>query len=164
MQFLSQNFVKYGLIMVAVMVGCLALMELTGQNQTFEHSPWAAFSTFVAPPLVWFLGLRAKKKAQEGRLTYRQGLGEGFKISVVYAILSPFVTLAYYTLVNPPIVASTREAYGLLDATDATVIQVDMFVQLVSALVWGTLCGAVLSLFLRTKTKENRSVAGERRP
>jgi len=151
MKFLSQNFVKYGLIMIAVMMGCLALMEITGQNKTFEHSPIAAFYTFIAPLIVWFFGLRAKKKSQDGQLAYRQGLFEGFKISVVYAVFSPFITLAYYTLINPAIVASTREAYMLKDATDATVIQVDMFVQFVSALIFGTLCGAILSLFLKTR-------------
>ena len=151
MKLLSQNHVKYGLIMCAVVILCLFYMELTGQNESFEKSPLVAFWTFIAPAIVWFFGIRARKIAQKNKLTFKQGATEGFKISVVFAVTSPFIFLLYYLLVNPQILGYVRKAYGLTTADEAVVIVVDLLVQVVSAIIFGTLYGAIISFILKSR-------------
>lgn len=153
MKFLSQNYVKYGLLMTGVIAVCLFIMEVTGQNKSFEHSPIVFFFTAIAPAIIWFFGIRAKKKSLKGKLTFKQGLSEGFKISLVYGIASPFVFLFYYLFINPEIVEYVKEVYQMKNASDAMVIGVDLGSQFVGAVVFGTIYGAIISLFLKTKKK-----------
>ena len=150
MNLLKINYVKYGLLMCAVVVICLLVTELTGNNQSFEKSPMTLFYTFIAPAFVWYMGIKARKDMQKGKLTFKQGLAEGFKISLVYAIVSPFIFLIYYQI-NPAILKYVREAYMLTGSTDAMVIEVDMIIQFSSAVIFGTIYGAMATLFLKTK-------------
>lgn len=154
MKLLEQNHIKYALIMSAVVVGCLVIMEVTGQNKTFDQSPIAHFFTMIAPIVVWFFGIRAKKKLQKGKLTYKQGLMEGFKIALVYGLISPFIFLFYYLFINPEILNAVRTVYQLNGATNEMVIGVDMFAQFLAAIIGGTIYGAIISLFLKTKTSK----------
>lgn len=152
MELLKQNYVKYGLIMCAVLLVCLCLMEITGQNQSFDNkSPFQFIFMFIAPFVVWWLGIAAKKKLLKNKMTFKQGLSEGFKISLAYGIVSPFIFLFYYVFINPDIVAYVKVAYNLSEAQDAVVIGVDMLAQLIAAIVFGTLYAAIISLFLKSK-------------
>lgn len=152
MKLLHRNHIKYGLIMVAVTAVGLVLMEITGQNDTFEtKSPFQLIFQFTAPAVIWYLGIKSKKKSLHNKLTYKQGLLEGFKISVVYAALSPFLFLLYYTIVNPGILNYVREVYSMEAASDSMIVGVDMAVQFVSALIFGSVYGAIIALFLRDK-------------
>lgn len=151
MELLKQNYVKYGLIMCAVIVVCLSIMEITGQNQSFDKSPIVAIWTFIAPGVIWYLGIKTRKDAQKGKLTFKEGVKEGFKISLVFAIVSPFVFLAYYLLINPEILSYVRKAYGLNSAAEGVVIATDMGVQFLSAVIFGTIYAAIISYFLKSK-------------
>ncbi len=152
MKLLKINHVKYGLIMVTIPTICLLIMELTGQNQTFDNkSPFQLIFMFVAPLVVWTLGIRAKKKALKNKLSFKQGLSEGFKISLVYAAVSPFMFMAYYLFVNPEIINYVRSAYRITGATNNMVILVDMVVQFVTATLFGTIYSAIISFFLKSK-------------
>lgn len=106
---------------------------------------------FVAPLVVWTLGIRAKKKALKNKLSFKQGLSEGFKISLVYAAVSPFMFMAYYLFVNPEIINYVRSAYRITGATNNMVILVDMVVQFVTATLFGTIYSAIISFFLKSK-------------
>lgn len=153
MTLLQQNHVKYGLIMCAIIAGCLLLMELTGQNQAFDmKSPFQTFFMMIAPFIVWYLGIRARKNIQRGKLTFKEGVMEGFKISLVYALTSPFIFLLYYVLINPAIIPWIKEAYGMQSAPDAGVIAVDMTAQCIAATLFGTLYAAIISFFLKSKS------------
>ena len=73
MKLLQQSYVKYGLIMTASLVVCLGLMEMTGNNQSFENKSSIFFVyQFILPALVWYLGLREKKRIQKGQLTFKR--------------------------------------------------------------------------------------------
>lgn len=138
--------------MGGVTIVCLLLMEITGQNTSFtDKSPIFLIYQFIIPAVVWYLGINAKKKMLKNKLTFKQGLCEGFMISLVYALVSPFIFLFYYTMVNPAILVYVRTAYNLTGTTDTMVIAIDMAVQFVSSLVFGTIYGAVISFFLKTK-------------
>ncbi len=153
MSILTSNYVKHALIMCLVLIVCLSLMEIT--NSTFESkSPFIAFSTMIAPLFVWWSGIRSRKKALKNTLTYKQGVTEGFKISLVFGLLSPFIFMSYYLLFNMDAVEYARGVYGLQNAGTSLVIAVDMLIQCISALVFGTVYGAIISIFLRTSKKK----------
>lgn len=153
MKLRQQNHVTYGLLMCAALTVCLALNEITGLNASLENkSPFQLFYTFIAPAIVWTLGLIAKKKAQDNKLTYKEGLKEAFKISLVYGIVSPFIFLFLYIFVNPSLVEIARTSYQLPSASTATVIIVDMIVQFIAAIIFGGIYGAIISLFIKTKS------------
>ena len=153
MEFFKKNYIKYGLIMSGVTVLCLLLMQITGQNQTFDNkSPIQLIAQFVAPLIVWFFGIKARKKELKNKLTYKQGLLEGFKISLVYAIVSPFIFMFYYLFINPAILESVRKIYHLTNTSDAMIIGSDMLAQFIAALIFGTIISAVLATYLKTKS------------
>lgn len=153
MKFFSKNQLKYALSMCGVIVVCLIVMEVTGNNQTFNQAPFSFIYPILAPAIIWYLAITEKKRELKGKMTFKQGFTEGFKLSLLYGILSPFVFLFYYLFVNPEILASVREAYSLKDASNATIISVDMGAQFAGAVIGETLYGAILSFFLRSKNK-----------
>lgn len=156
MKLFSQNYVKYALIMSGVIALCLIYMEITGENQSFDKSPIVAAAMFFAPVVIWYLGINAKKKQLKGKMTFHQGLSEGFKISVVYGLISPFLFLFYYIFVNHDILQYVRKVYGLTGSSDAHVIAMDMVIQFITAVIMGTLLGAVASFFLKTSSKSKK--------
>lgn len=153
MKLLSQNYIKYGLLMTGVIAVCLIIMEITGENKSFNHSPLAFFFTAIAPAVIWFFGIRAKKKLLKGKLTIRQGIVEGFKISLVYGLVSPLVFLFYYLFINPEIIENVKATYQMTNVSDAMIIGIDMGVQFVAAVIFGTIYGAIISLFIKSKKK-----------
>lgn len=130
---------------------CLVLMEVSGQNTSFDKAPLQSLVTLLGPLVVWYMGIYARRTAQKGSLTFKEGVSEGFKISLVYGLVSPFIFLVYYLVVNPGIVSYVRQAYGMAGAPDSSVIMVDMLVQLIAALVFGLVYSAVIALILRSK-------------
>ena len=138
--------------MTGTLVICLLLMEFTGQNESFENkSPIFLVYQFIMPAVIWYLALRAKKKSQQGKLTYKQGLLEGFKVSLVFAITSPFVFLIYYLFINPQILNYVKTAYQMPQASTSMIITIDLFAQFIAAVVFGTIYAAIIAIFVRTK-------------
>jgi hypothetical protein len=138
--------------MCVAVAACLGLMELTGNNRSFEGNTYFLIVQFLIPFVIWYQGINTLKKKQAGILSWRQGFMEGFRISLVFAIVSPFVFLAYYVFVNLEILESIREAYFLTGASDALVIAVDMAVQVFSAVLFGSVYSALIALVLKSKT------------
>ncbi len=153
MELLKKNYIKYGLIMSGITALCLLLMEVTGQNQTFDNkSPIQLIAQFVAPLVVWFFGIKSRKKELKNKMTYKQGLMEGFRISLVYALISPFIFMFYYVFINPAILESVRKIYHLTNTSNEMIIASDMLAQFVAALIFGTIISAVLATYLKTKS------------
>ncbi len=151
MKWWEQNYVKYALSMCGVIVVCLLFMHVTGQYTSFEKRTPLEFIFILAPFILWFLGIKSRKKELKGKMTFKQGLTEGFKISLVFAIISPFIFMLYYLLFNQEILNYVRDAYQLTGASNEKVIMVDMTVQFVGSIVMGTISSAILSFFLKTK-------------
>jgi hypothetical protein len=134
----------------------VCLIVLHGAGNIFgqqDDSPLFIVFAFGAPLLVWYLGLSAFKKERKNRMTFKQGVIEGFKISLVYGFTSPFVFTAYYIFLNPDVISYIRTSYKLTGATDDIVIAVDMIAQFFGAVVVGTVYGIILSFFLKSKHK-----------
>jgi hypothetical protein len=153
MNFFSKNQLKYALILCGVTVLCLAAMEVTGQNKSFEHSPFAAISSIIAPLIIWFLAIREKKKELNGQMTFKQGLAQGFKLSLLYGLITPFIFAFYYLFINPSIVEHVKEIYQLQNASNATAIGTDVAVQVITSIIGLTVYSAIISFFLRSKKK-----------
>lgn len=136
---------------------CVLIMHTTGGYSDMEgvgKSPFELVYIIFVPAIIWYLGISSRKKQLKGKMSYKEGLIEGAKISLAYGISSPFVFLIYYTLVNPEILTFMRKEYGLKSASDTVVILFDMFVQFILAIVMGTIYGAIVSIFLRSKKKQ----------
>ena len=152
MEILNKNYVKYGLILALLLIPCLAIMELTGSNASFENkSPVFFIYQFIAPFVVWYLGLKAYKKSLKGKMNFKEGVKEGLRMSLVFGIVSPFIFAAYYLFVNPEILEYVKVAYNLPSSSMALVIGVDMLVQFFAAVVFGTIYAAIVSFFLKSK-------------
>lgn len=146
------NHVKYGLIMSGVIAFCLAVMELTGQNSSFDNkSPFQFILMFVSPAVIWYFGILAKKKMLKNKITFKKAFWEGVKISLVYGIVSPFIFLFYYLVINRGILEYVRQAYNLNGQSDAIVIAADMAAQFIAAVVFGSMYAAIVAFLLRSK-------------
>lgn len=155
MKLLQENYVRHGLMMCGVLLFCLGLMELTGNNESFDSkSPITIVFMFIAPFVIWYMGINEKKKMLKGKLTFKKGVMEGLKISLTFAIISPFIFMLYYLLLNPDILDYVRTAYGLRELPDAIVITVDMLTQFLSAIVFGTIYAVIITFLILKFSKK----------
>ena len=139
--------------MTAFTAAYILLMHVTGQyGPEYEANPLDLLFIVIVPLIVWYLGIKAKKKQKKGKLSFTEGVKEGFQISLVYAITSPFVFGIYHVLINPARVASLKPVYNLAGVSDMQIILVDMLVQFISAIVFGTLYAAIISYLLKSKS------------
>ncbi len=116
-------------------------------------SPFQTFFLIIAPFIIWYLGIKEEKNAHKGTLTFREGLGEGMKISLVYAVFSPVIFLFYYLLINPGIIPWVKDVYGMSGSSDGMIIFVDLTVQFISAIIFGTVYAAIISFSLNPNSK-----------
>jgi hypothetical protein len=151
MNFLNRNALKYGLIMTVLTGLWLMTMHFLGfyDNREDIVNVYDLAFIVVVPLVVWYFGLTEYRKSRGGKLSLKEGILQGFKISLVYGVLSPFAYLKYYLLFNPNLVEFMRQEYGLLDASVSQVYITDMIVQFVSAIIGGTLYGSIISFFLK---------------
>jgi hypothetical protein len=152
MKLFQHNHVKYAVIMCAVIVCCLLYLGVTGTN--FDNkSPILGVATFIAPFVIWYLGLKARKEQLKGKMSFQEGVAESFRISLVYGAISPFIFMIFYFMV-PSSLAYVKTAYGMTVASDSMIIIMDMGIQFIASIIGGTVYGAILSLFLKTKKKK----------
>lgn len=123
-------------------------MQLTGENKGFTDGNAVFLFTIAIPAIIWFFGIKAKKGELKNRMTFKQGFIEGWKITLIFALVSPFIFLVYYTLVNPQIVNWVR--HGSTDPT-AIVIARDMLLQFVISIIIGVLTSLPIALLLKSR-------------
>ncbi len=153
MEILKRSYVRYGLLMSGAIASCLLLMYVSGDYSKMQGTSIEGSIVSLALPLiVYTLGIHARKRAQKGKLTFKDGVKEGFKISVVAAITSPFVFLLFYVFFNPNLVDYAREIYRMQGQSDGMVVAVDMIVQFIGSIVIGLVYSAVISLFLKNRS------------
>ncbi|MBA3723755.1 MAG: DUF4199 domain-containing protein [Candidatus Levybacteria bacterium] len=151
MSIAKENYFYWAMVLNVITVLALALMEFSGNNQAYDpqSSLFIAYQ-FIIPVIVWYLGIRAKKKQLKNKLTFKQGMIEGTLIGLVFGLTSPFIFLIYYTLINPGIVDSIRHG------ADPTwlVIGKDMMLSLVVCFVTGLILSPPIAFLLRSKKKK----------
>lgn len=153
MHVFSQNAGKFGLIMTVLNALYVLFMHYSGQyGPEYAVNPLDFLFILIVPFIVWWFGIEAKKKEKKGKLSFKDGVKEGFQISLVYAVLSPFVYAFYYLVLNPQILDSLKIEYGLQGVSDLQIVFVDILAQFVSAIVFGTLYAIIISFILKTKS------------
>ncbi|MDQ3099101.1 MAG: DUF4199 domain-containing protein [bacterium] len=152
MDVLKKLSVKYALMLCGVLVLCLIFLQLSGAKSFDNKSFVFVLYQFVAPAVVWYVGIKERKKQLGDKLTFKQGLRTGFNISVVFGLISPIIFVLYYLFVNPAMLEYVRGAYQMTGASNTMVILADVVGQFISAIIFGTLYAAIISLFLRTKS------------
>jgi hypothetical protein len=151
MRLAKENYIYWAMVLNVITVIALALMELSGHNQSYEpHSFLFIAYQFIIPVIVWYLGIRAKKKQLKNKLTFRQGMIEGILIGLVFGLTSPFIFMFYYIYINPGIVEWIR--HGSQDPT-WLVIGKDMLLSLIVCFVTSLILSPPISFLLMTKKK-----------
>lgn len=148
-----KNYMKFGLILCILPILSLSLMEITGNNQTFENPSWyQAVLQLGIPIIIIIWGLVTKKKERAGMISWKECVREGFKMSLVFGVISSFIFFAYYTYINPGIVSSITETYLLHNTAVTQVIAIDMMAQVLFALILGFVVSSIVGVFLQSKT------------
>lgn len=157
MQKIKEGPIKYALYMTGIIALCLLFMEVTGQNKSFDSkSPLLMLLMQGAPLLIWFFGIRSKKKQLKNKLTIREGVMEGLMISLFFGVFSSLVFVFYYLFINSAILASVKQVYRMPQATNTIIIAVDVVAQFIFSLLFGAIYSAIVSYFLRTKVKKKK--------
>lgn len=139
--------------MSGVLLLCLLLMHLSGHFTSFDKGGPLDIVFILSPLVVWYLGLREFKQRHNGKATFKQLWREGILISLVFGVISPFIFMLYYLLINSAILEYVARSYGLEGSTIMTVIIVDMVVQFIGAMLMGAVYSAILAFFLKSKKK-----------
>ena len=130
---------KYGILVTLAIAAWVALkhfvLGLTGSSAQLADIFVFNFSAIVG--LV--LGIRERRTANAGSLTFWQGMKTGISIAVVYAILTSLYFALLLTLVGPRLMQQEGETSALKAFLGVSIVFV----------VTGTIFSALISLVLR---------------
>ncbi len=150
MKFFAQNHLKYGLAGTGVLFLALLFLHLGGYETALENITFIQIIIFVLYPLLlWYFGIKAKKEERDGNLPLIDGVYEGFKIALVLGLSSPLAFLLYFLIFNLGTILS-RNTQGT-DFPGFGIIAANMVIQGLLIIILGTIYGAVVALFLRSK-------------
>lgn len=144
----TKNQIAYGLLTTAIMTICISIMVYRGGNFETMNSTQAVLMTFM-PLGILFAGLLSYRKKHKNKLTFNQGVKEGFKISLVHAIASPIVFAFFYIFIDPTMLDYARKVYNMPDSPIQFVMTFDLFVQFVASLIFGIIYSAIAAVSLR---------------
>lgn len=151
--------IKWALIFTAMMLFWHWLEKATGLHD--EHiDKHFIYTNLVAIPaiLIYVLALQEKrKKAYGGYMTYREGFTCGIVITVVVAVLSPFVQLIASTLISPDFFSNiihytvSRGDVSQAGAESLFNLRSYMLQSFTGALAMGLITSALVALFVQRK-------------
>ncbi len=130
---------KYGIAVTLVIAGWVALKHfvLHFQGPGAQIADLAIFNLAAITGLT--LGIREKRTATGGRLTFGDGLITGIKIAVTYAIL----TSAYFAVLLATVGPKLMQQEG-----ETSVVKAFLAVSIAFALI-GTVFSAIITLVLK---------------
>jgi hypothetical protein len=153
-KFFKQNHVKFGLLGTLILIGFLLLLHLSGTESLVQYAEgWQKILLFLSPILLWYFGIRAKKKEMHGKLSFKHAVQEGYKIAWVFGVISPFAFLLYYLIFNFGVVIGTQNPDQMTTSTTHLVILIYMLIQFITCVIFGTLYGVIASAILAAKKK-----------
>ncbi|MBD79538.1 MAG: hypothetical protein CL840_11525 [Crocinitomicaceae bacterium] len=165
--------IKYSFISAIALIIWVTTEHLLGFNTTnMEMGQYTQPIIAIIVLVILFFGIREKRnKILNGHLTFIQGLKTAFFISLFYAILQGVWFALYSNIINPEyaelsmqfktsqLVAEGKTPQQIADELamtkkifDGGFIQFGFFI-IVTTLI-DTIIGAIMTLFLKTKTKE----------
>lgn len=143
--------IKYGAV-IALGVGLWVLAD----HFLLHMSRPGSKTAFLTPLffnllqlVVLFLGIRATRQANQGRLTLGQGIGCGLAISLAYAVFALIFFLSFYWLVGSKVLDSDSALSGS-DRPDKYVLLAASAGLFFTAMIGGLIYSAVISFALRT--------------
>gem|GEM_PF-3211632 len=170
---LMKTEIKYSFISAIALIIWVTTEHLLGFNTTnMEMGQYTQPIIAIIVLVILFFGIREKRnKILNGHLTFIQGLKTAFFISLFYAILQGVWFALYSNIINPEyaelsmqfktsqLVAEGKTPQQIADELamtkkifDGGFIQFGFFI-IVTTLI-DTIIGAIMTLFLKTKTKE----------
>lgn len=142
--------VKYGLIIAAG----VAVWVLT--DHLLLHISSNSKAAFLTPLIfnllqlvVLFLGIRAWRQQDQGRLTLGQGIWRGLAISLAYAVFACIFFLSFYLLAGSIVLQNEPAASGN-DRPERYVLLMAFAGLFFGALIGGLIYSTVISFALRT--------------
>ncbi len=133
-----KNAVLSGLIIGVVSALWIIVMQLFGYNpENLENSNqnWLEYTSILIPFFGLYFGIRGYRKEQGGKLTFFEGIFEGFKILAIGGLLAAAASFLYISVF----------------AQDLTV---DYMERIFGAVVLGLLFTLVNALLLMTTPKQ----------
>lgn len=156
--------IKFGLIFSAVLLGWLALEYAVGLHTTYLHlHPYATNLFFFPAVTVMALGLRARKRALGGVITFKQAFLSGLLISAIVAALSPVLMVIFVQFINPNFFADFQRyavVNGVSTAEEAAAyfnLNSYMWQSAIGALIMGALTSAAIAWLIRSKPTRARA-------
>jgi Protein of unknown function (DUF4199) len=97
---------KYGLLITVCFVAWVVIAHLLMPNpQSWVHSAGAATFVNVVEILGIYLGISAKREANAGELSFKEGMQTGVSIAFVYAVTSCLFFLIEILIIGPKLLA-----------------------------------------------------------
>lgn len=99
--------IKYGLIITAVVIAWVVIVRLVLKVNPDSHIHVIAPVLFnITAIIAILLGIRAQKRAQNGRLRFKEAVKTGMAISLVYALSSCLFFLIQFLIAGPGLLMS----------------------------------------------------------
>ena len=132
-------------IISGVIIGLVSVLWIIGmqsfgynlQNVEDSQNKWIEYTSVLIPLFGLYFGIRGLKKAQNGKLTFFEGLFEGFKIIAIGGALAAAASFIYIYLF-------------------AKNLTVDYMERIFGAMVISLLFTLAISLFLMNGEKEKK--------
>ena len=153
---------KWALIFVVMSLLWMVLEKAVGLHSTHIDMHMYLTNLFAIPAiLVYVLALKDKKKNfYNGQMSYKQGFLSGLVITVIVTLLAPLTQWITSTIITPEyfpnVIAHSVETgyHSSLEEAEAYFNLKNYMVQsTIGALVMGVLTTAIVTLFVRTKSK-----------
>lgn len=156
--------VKYGLISALVSIVFFLVLVLSGQNAFDNKWSWVSLVFSVA---ILVLAHKSFKDDGDGFMTYGQGIGIGFWISLVAVIIGGLFTYVYSNIIDPATMETFYEKqYEQMQTRGMSDDQIDVAVEWTKKLFWpmyiffgiffGVLVALIVSIFTQKKAPEQR--------
>ncbi len=96
-----KNAILSGIIIGLVSALWIILMQLSGynpQNVQASKNSWIEYSSILIPFIGLYFGIKGFRKEQGGKLTFFEGIFEGFKILAVGGLLATASSFLYISI------------------------------------------------------------------
>ena len=153
---------KWALIFVGMSLLWMVLEKAVGLHSTHIGMHMYLTNLFAIPAiLVYVFALKDKKKNYySGQMSYKQGFVSGLIITVIVTLLAPLTQWITSTIITPEyfpnVIAHSVDTgfYETVEEAEAYFNLKNYMVQsTIGALVMGVLTTAIVTLFVRTKSK-----------
>ncbi len=155
--------IRYGVINGVIQVAYFLILTTAGMQVSKGFGPWGG--TLITL-VVLFLAHKYYKENGDGFMTYGQGIGVGFWLGLVSAVISSAFGYIYAKVIDPSYISTIREkAIEDMEASGQTPEQIDMamkFVEmftsaeaiLIMSLVIGVIMTVVIALIVTIFTQK----------